>query len=81
MIGKLIVHGPDRKTAIARLKVALDEFKIGPVRTTIPLHRRLMENADFANGTFDIHYVERLLKADETAKSEAAARSAKDTKA
>ena len=81
MIGKLIVHGPDRKTAIARLKVALDEFKIGPVRTTIPLHRRLMENADVANGTFDIHYVERLLKADETAKSEAAARSAKDTKA
>jgi acetyl/propionyl-CoA carboxylase alpha subunit len=58
------------------MKVALGEFKIGPVRTTIPLHRRLMDNADFANATFDIHYVERLLKADEVAK-EAAAKAAK----
>jgi acetyl-CoA carboxylase biotin carboxylase subunit len=79
MIGKLIVHGPTRDIAIARMKVALDEFKIGPVRTTIPLHRRLMDNPDFANATFDIHYVERLLKADEVekaAKAEKAAGSA-----
>ena len=40
MIGKLIVHGPDRETAIARMRVALDEFKVGPIKTTIPLHRR-----------------------------------------
>jgi len=73
MIGKLIVHGPTRDIAIARMKVALDEFKIGPVRTTIPLHRRLMDNADFNNATFDIHYVERLLKADEAAKAAAPA--------
>jgi acetyl-CoA carboxylase biotin carboxylase subunit len=51
------------------MKVALDEFKIGPVRTTIPLHRRLMDNPDFNNATFDIHYVERLLKAEEAAKA------------
>jgi len=71
MIGKLIVHGPTREIAIARMKVALDEFRIGPVRTTIPLHRRLMDNADFNNASFDIHYVERLLKADEAAKAAA----------
>jgi acetyl-CoA carboxylase biotin carboxylase subunit len=76
MIGKLIVHGPTRDIAIARMKVALDEFKIGPVRTTIPLHRRLMDNADFANATFDIHYVERLLKADEVEKAAKAEKAA-----
>ena len=64
MIGKLIVHGPDRATAIARLKVALEEFKIGPIKTTIALHRRLLETPEFVNATFDIHYVERFLKKD-----------------
>jgi hypothetical protein len=46
------------------------------VRTTIPLHRRLMDNADFANATFDIHYVERLLKADEVEKAAKAEKAA-----
>ncbi|MDZ4755277.1 MAG: acetyl-CoA carboxylase biotin carboxylase subunit [Phycisphaerae bacterium] len=62
MIGKLIVHGKDRPTAIARMKVALDEFVIGPIKTTIPLHREIMDNDDFVNATHDIHYVERWLK-------------------
>ncbi len=64
MIGKLIVHGPDRATAIARLKVALAEFKIGPMKTTISLHRRLVEHPEFRDASFDIHYVERFLKKD-----------------
>ena len=63
MIGKLIVHGPDRATAIARLRVALDEFEVGPIRTTIPLHRRLMDYQPFIDADFDIHYVERWLEA------------------
>ncbi len=63
MIGKLIVHGKDRETAVARMKVALEEFVIGPIKTTIPLHRRLMENRDFLEATHDIHFVERWLKA------------------
>ena len=62
MIGKLIVHGPDRATAIARLRTALDEFEVGPIRTTIPLHRRLMDYPPFMNADFDIHYVERWLE-------------------
>ena len=61
MIGKLIVHGPDRATAIARMRAALDEFEVGPIRTTIPLHRRLMDYAPFIDAQFDIHYVERWL--------------------
>jgi len=62
MIGKLIVHAEDRKQCINRMKRALRELTIGPINTTIPLHLRLMENADFAAGGVDIHYLERLLK-------------------
>ena len=64
MIGKLIVHGSTRDEAIVRMRGALDEFRIGPIKTTIPMHRRLMDNQQFIDATFDIHYVERLLKAD-----------------
>jgi acetyl-CoA carboxylase biotin carboxylase subunit len=41
---------------------ALREFRVGPIKTTIPLHQRLMQNADFRKGGVDIHYLERLLK-------------------
>jgi len=61
MIGKLIVHGGTRDEAIARMRGALDEFAIGPIRTTIPLHRRLMDERQFTEADFDIHYLERLL--------------------
>ena len=63
MIGKLIVHGPTRAAAIARMRQALNEFKIGPLRTTIALHKRIMDNKEFQNADFDIHWVERWLKA------------------
>ncbi len=64
MIGKLIVHGRTRAEAIARMRGALDEYRIGPIRTTIPLHRRIMDYGPFIEANFDIHYVERLLKQD-----------------
>ncbi|MCZ6837354.1 MAG: acetyl-CoA carboxylase biotin carboxylase subunit, partial [Planctomycetota bacterium] len=62
MIGKLIVHGRDRAEAIAKMKVALDEFRIGPLKTTIPLHRRILVQPEFVEATFDINYIERMLK-------------------
>ena len=62
MIGKLIVHGRTREEAMARMKGALDEFIVSPVKTTIPLHRRIMETRQFRDADFDIHYVERLLR-------------------
>jgi len=62
MIGKLIVHGVDRTEAIRRMAGALDEFEIAPTKTTIPLQRKLMDNRNFVDGDFDIHYLERLLK-------------------
>ncbi len=62
LIAKLIVHGRDRDEAIARMRGALDEFRIGPIKTTIGLHRRLMDQRPFIDAEFDIHYLERMLK-------------------
>ncbi|MBF0189143.1 MAG: acetyl-CoA carboxylase biotin carboxylase subunit [Magnetococcales bacterium] len=62
MIGKLIVHGRDRKEAIDRLQRALDEYVINGVATSLPLHRRLVRDGTFRNGTYDLHFLEQFLK-------------------
>lgn len=62
MIGKMIVWGENREAAIKRASRALHEFEVGPIKTTIPLHAELMNNADFKRGGVDIHYLERWLK-------------------
>ncbi|MDX2132367.1 MAG: acetyl-CoA carboxylase biotin carboxylase subunit [Planctomycetota bacterium] len=62
MIAKLIVHADTRQEALDRAARALREFKVGPIKTVIPLHQRLIENTDFRRGGVDIHYLERLLK-------------------
>ncbi|MFN0010475.1 MAG: acetyl-CoA carboxylase biotin carboxylase subunit [Phycisphaerales bacterium] len=62
MVAKLIVHADDRTQCLKRAARALREFKVEPIKTTIPLHLRLMENADFRKGGVDIHFLERLLK-------------------
>tara|TARA_X000001036_G_scaffold58564_2_gene48246 strand:- start:3775 stop:5118 length:1344 start_codon:yes stop_codon:yes gene_type:complete len=61
MIGKLIVHGRDRAEAIARMRSALGEMKVGPIATTIPLHQQLVQEKNFVDADFDINWVERLL--------------------
>ncbi|MGP1345883.1 MAG: acetyl-CoA carboxylase biotin carboxylase subunit [Phycisphaerales bacterium] len=61
MIGKLIVHAPDRAQAIRRAERALREFVIEPTKTTIGLHLELMQNESFKKGGVDIHFLERLL--------------------
>ncbi|NPA51094.1 MAG: acetyl-CoA carboxylase biotin carboxylase subunit [Epsilonproteobacteria bacterium] len=58
MIGKLIVWGEDRNSAIAKMKRALDEFEISGVKTTIEFHRKMMRNEDFINNNFDTKYLE-----------------------
>jgi len=63
MIGKLIVHDDDRDAAIARMERALTELRIEPLKTTVPLHLRLMRNTAFRKGGVDIHFLERLLRA------------------
>jgi acetyl-CoA carboxylase, biotin carboxylase subunit len=61
MISKLIVHGRNRNECLMRLRRALDEYVIDGLDTSIPLHRRLMKEADFINGDYDIHWLENLL--------------------
>ena len=61
MIAKLIVKGRDRGEAIGRMKRALEMFVIEGIRTSIPLHRRILADPDFAAGRFDTHFIDRLL--------------------
>lgn len=61
MIAKLIVHGGNRNECLLRLRRALEEFVIGGVKTTLPLHRRLVAQPDFINGDYDIHWLEGFL--------------------
>src|ERR1700675_3817391 len=61
LIAKLIVKGRDRAEAIGRMKRALEMFVIEGIRTSIPLHRRILADPDFAAGRFDTHFIDRLL--------------------
>ncbi|NNM00107.1 MAG: acetyl-CoA carboxylase biotin carboxylase subunit [Gammaproteobacteria bacterium] len=64
MIGKLIVHGLDRASALSRVRVALDEIVIEGITTNLELHRRLIDDNAFISGGIDIHYLERKLGID-----------------
>jgi len=61
LVAKLIVHAPTRDGAINRLRRALDEFVITGIRTTIPLHRRIVDDKDFQAGDYSIHWLERFV--------------------
>jgi acetyl-CoA carboxylase biotin carboxylase subunit len=61
LIAKLIVHGRDREEAISRMRRALEMFVIEGVKTSIPLHRKILADPDFAAGRLDTHFVERFV--------------------
>jgi acetyl-CoA carboxylase biotin carboxylase subunit len=61
LISKLVVYGGDRGECLARLRRALDEYAIGGVETTIPLHQRLAADPEFCAGNYHIHWLERFL--------------------
>ena len=61
LIGKLIAHGQDRDTALARMRTALSEFVIDGIKTNIPLHERLCRDSAFLAGGTNIHYLEAKL--------------------
>ncbi len=63
MIAKLIVHAPTRPEAIARMRRALGEFAIQGIKTTLPLHRRIMDAPDFVAGDYTIHWLEHFVAA------------------
>jgi acetyl-CoA carboxylase biotin carboxylase subunit len=61
MIGKLITHSDTRKSALARMSMALDEIIIEGIKTNIPLHQSLIEDRAFQAGGVNIHYLEKKL--------------------
>ena len=61
LVAKLIVHAPTRTDAINRLRRALDEFAIMGIKTTIPLHRRIVDDEEFQAGDYTIHWLERFV--------------------
>ena len=63
LVGKLIVHDKDRKSALARMRRALGELKVEGIQTTIPLHRALCDDADVAKAAFHTGFLETWLAA------------------
>jgi len=59
MIGKVIVHAASRPEAIAAGKEALSSLRIEGIKTTIPLHLRLLDDPEFAAGAYDVAFLAR----------------------
>ncbi|PYS23546.1 MAG: acetyl-CoA carboxylase biotin carboxylase subunit [Acidobacteria bacterium] len=64
MIAKVIVHARTRELAIARMRRALDAMVIEGIKTTIPLHLKIMDNPDFQAGNFSTRFMEEFLAKD-----------------
>ena len=60
LVAKLIAWGHDRTEAIARMRRALDMFVIEGIYTTIPLHKQILADAEFAAGKLDTNFLTRL---------------------
>jgi acetyl-CoA carboxylase biotin carboxylase subunit len=58
LIAKLIIRGKDRLETIARARRALDSFVIEGVKTTIPLHRAILDDPRFVRGDFSTRFME-----------------------
>jgi acetyl-CoA carboxylase, biotin carboxylase subunit len=72
MIAKVIVHARTRDLAIARMHRALDAMVVEGIKTTIPLHLRIMDNADFQAGNFSTRFMEEFLSKDKLREAPAA---------
>ncbi len=61
MIAKLIVHGANRNDCLLRLRRSLEETVIGGIKTNLPLHLRIINDPEFIDGNYNIHWLERKL--------------------
>ena len=59
MVAKIIVHGRDRQESIARMKRTLEMSVVEGIRTTIPLHLKILNEPDFVAGRLSTHFMER----------------------
>src|SRR5882762_5919304 len=71
LVAKLITHGQDRAEAIARMNRALGMFVVEGIHTSIPLHKKILADADFQAGKFDTNFIQRFLPAEKPAKMKA----------
>jgi acetyl-CoA carboxylase biotin carboxylase subunit len=62
MVAKLIVHGRDRAEAACIMSRALEEFYVGPIKTTIGLHREILAHPSFLRGEVTTHFLEKMTK-------------------
>jgi acetyl-CoA carboxylase biotin carboxylase subunit len=60
MVAKIIAHGKDRMEAIAKMKRALDEFVIEGIKTTIPLHKKILNNENFVLNNYSTHFIDKM---------------------
>ena len=58
LVAKLIVHAPTRTRAIDRMRRALEEFAVVGIKTTIPLHQRIVDDPVFQAGDYTVHWLE-----------------------
>jgi acetyl-CoA carboxylase biotin carboxylase subunit len=65
MIAKLIVYGTTRERCIMRLRRALEEFVVEGMKTTIPLHQKLIDDPEFRAGAYTIKWLEEWLAKEE----------------
>jgi acetyl-CoA carboxylase biotin carboxylase subunit len=61
LIAKLIIWGASRDEARQGMIAALEVFRVGGVKTTIPVHLKIMQDPDFAAGDYDTGFMARLL--------------------
>ncbi len=59
LVAKLVAHGGTREEAIARMRRALDMFVLEGIKTSLPLHRRILADADFSAGRLDTRFLDR----------------------
>ncbi|MGK7865867.1 acetyl-CoA carboxylase biotin carboxylase subunit [Falsiroseomonas sp. E2-1-a20] len=61
LVAKLVVHGQTRPEAIARLRRALAEMVVSGIKTTLPLHQRIVADPQFQAGDYTIHWLEKFV--------------------
>ncbi|MBY6261515.1 acetyl-CoA carboxylase biotin carboxylase subunit [Azospirillum sp. 412522] len=61
LIAKLVVHGTTRNECLMRLRRSIEEYVIGGIQTTLPLHDRIIAEQAFIDGNYDIHWLEQLM--------------------
>jgi acetyl-CoA carboxylase biotin carboxylase subunit len=62
-VAKLVAYGSDRAEAIDRMRRALEMFIVEGIHTSIPLHLKILADADFRAGRFDTNFIKRFMPA------------------